>query len=155
MAPAVDAATLAADSAPLVARVLAVDPGTRRVGLALSDPSRTIATPLPAEPAEPEASLPERLAAIAKAKEAERIVVGLPRQLDGTRGPAAAAAERLASRLRKESGLPVDMEDERLTTASAERSLIEAGVRRERRKRVVDSVAAAILLQTYLDRKQR
>ena len=138
-----------------MARVLAVDPGTRRVGLALSDPSGTIATPLPAEPAEPEASLPERLAAIAKEREAERIVVGLPRQLDGTRGPAAAAAERLASRLRKESGLPVDMEDERLTTASAERSLIEAGVRRERRKRVVDSVAAAILLQTYLDRKQR
>jgi putative Holliday junction resolvase len=136
-------------------RVLAVDPGTRRVGLALSDPSATIATPLAAMAAAPEASLPSRLAQLARESEAERIVVGLPKELDGSRGPAAVAAERLAGLIRAESGLPVEMLDERMTTAGAERALIEAGLTREQRKRVIDSVAAAMLLQTYLDRKSR
>ena len=136
-------------------RILAVDPGTKRVGLALSDPTGTIATPLEAVPAEPQESLPARLAGIAREKAAERIVVGLPKQLDGTRGPAAAAAQRLASSLRKASGLAVETMDERLTTAEAERSLIDAGVRRDKRKRAIDSMAASLLLQTYLSRKSR
>ena len=136
-------------------RILAVDPGTRRVGLALSDPSGTIASPLGAVPAEPPESLPERLANAAREHEAERIVVGLPVELDGKRGPAAVAAERLATQLRRASGLPVEMMDERLTTAAAERTLIDAGMPREKRKKAVDSVAASLLLQTYLERKAR
>jgi putative holliday junction resolvase len=136
-------------------RTLAVDPGTRRVGLALSDPTGTIASPLGAVPAEPAESLPERLAQAARDHQAERIVVGLPRELDGKRGPAALAAERLATELRTASGLPVDMLDERLTSAAAERTLIDAGMRRGKRKQTVDSVAAALLLQTYLQRRAR
>jgi putative pre-16S rRNA nuclease len=135
-----------------VGRILAVDPGSKRVGLAVSDPTQTIATPLSTEPAEPDEDLPARLALIAADSESERIVVGLPRELSGRRGPAAAAAERLASRLRTVTGLPVEMLDERLTTAAAERALIETGARRSARRKTIDQVAATMLLQTYLDR---
>ena len=81
-------------------RVLAVDPGSRRVGLAVSDPTGTIAQPLATIPAEPRETLAERLAAMAKAKEAARIVVGLPRRMDGTFGPEAKAALDLADAIR-------------------------------------------------------
>ena len=135
-------------------RILAVDPGSKRVGLAVSDPTQTIATALTTEPSEPEADLPARLAVIAAEQEAERIVVGLPRELDGKRGPAAAAAERLASRLRAIAGVPVETYDERLTTAAAERSLIEAGSRRAARRQAIDRVAATMLLQAYLERRR-
>ena len=91
---------------------------------------------------------------IAAGQEAERIVVGLPRELDGKRGPAAAAAERLAARLRAVAGVPVETYDERLTTAAAERSMIEAGAKRAERRQAVDRVAATLLLQNYLDRKR-
>ena len=135
-------------------RILAVDPGSKRVGLAVSDPTQTIATALSTEPAEPESDLASRLAVIAAGQEAERIVVGLPRELDGTRGPAAAAAERLAGRLRAVAGVPVETFDERLTTAAAERSMIEAGASRKTRRQAIDRVAATLLLQGYLDRRR-
>jgi putative Holliday junction resolvase len=135
-------------------RILAVDPGSKRVGLAVSDPTATIAQALTTVPAEPAATLASRLAEIAKAQDARRIVVGLPLRLDGRRGPEAVAAKELADRLRKESGLPVELVDERLTTAAAERSLIEGGVRREKRRLSIDRVAATLLLQGHLDRKR-
>lgn len=133
---------------------MAVDPGSKRVGLALSDPSATIAQALATVPAEPADSLAARLSAMAQTHGAERIVVGLPRRLDGTRGPEAAAAEALAAQLRKASGLPVEMVDERLTTVAAERALIADGVRREKRRLSVDRVAAALMLQAHLDRRR-
>lgn len=136
-------------------RTLAVDPGSRRVGLALSDPSGTIAQALPTVPAEPAATLASRLSAIANAHDARRIVVGLPLRLNGARGPEAAAAQELAVHLRKASGLPVELVDERLTTAAAEKSLIAAGMRREKRRLTVDGVAATLLLQGHLDSKRR
>jgi putative Holliday junction resolvase len=133
-------------------RILAVDPGSKRVGLAISDPTGTIASGLSTVEAEPSETLAHRLAGIARSHEAERIVVGLPRRLDGSRGPEAAAAERLAAALRKAAHIPVETVDERLTTAAAERSLIDAGVRRDKRRQSVDRVAATILLQGHLDR---
>ncbi|MHB8587637.1 MAG: Holliday junction resolvase RuvX [Candidatus Dormibacteraceae bacterium] len=133
---------------------MAIDPGSKRVGLAMSDPSGTIAQALSTVPAEPAATLASRLAEIAKAQEAGRIVVGLPLRLNGTHGPEAAAARRLAHGLRQGSGLPVDLVDERLTTAAAERSLIAGGVRRAKRRLSVDRVAATLLLQGYLDSKR-
>ena len=136
-------------------RILAVDPGSKRVGLAVSDPTATIAQALTTVPAEPAATLASRLAEIAKAQGARRIVVGLPLRLDGRRGPEAVAAKELADRLRQESGLPVELVDERLTTAAAERSLIAGGVRREKRRLSVDRVAATLLLQGHLDSKRR
>ncbi|HLZ95280.1 MAG TPA: Holliday junction resolvase RuvX [Candidatus Dormibacteraeota bacterium] len=133
-------------------RILAVDPGTKRVGLALSDPTATIASALVTVEADPSETLAARLAAIAAAQEAERVIVGLPRNLDGSRGPAAAAAERLATDLRKASKLPVETVDERLTTVVADRSLLAAGATRRERRLAVDRVAATLLLQGYLDR---
>ena len=135
-------------------RILAVDPGSKRVGLALSDPSGTIAQALPTVPAEPSATLAVRLSDIAKAQEASRIVVGLPLRLNGTRGPEAAAAQYLANQIRKASALPVELVDERLTTAAAEKSLIAGGMRREKRRLIVDGVAATLLLQGHLDSKR-
>jgi putative Holliday junction resolvase len=135
-------------------RVMAVDPGSKRVGLALSDPTGTIAQALPTVPAEPAATLASRLAEVAQAQEARRIVVGLPLRLDGTHGPEAAAARRLAHGLRQASHLPVEMVDERLTTAEAERSLIARGMRRAKRRASIDGVAATLLLQGHLDSKR-
>jgi putative pre-16S rRNA nuclease len=135
-------------------RVLAVDPGSKRVGLAISDPTGTIAQPLTTVAGEPSDTLPSRLADIAREKEVSRIIVGLPRRLDGSYGPEAKSARELADRLRKASGLPVELVDERLTTVAAERSLLEGGVRRAKRRRAVDRVAAALLLQSSLDRKR-
>jgi putative holliday junction resolvase len=135
-------------------RTLAVDPGTKRVGIAISDPTGTIAQALTTVPAEPGDTLVARLAAIAKANEAGRIIVGLPLRMDGTNGPEAAAARELAGLLRKASSLPVELVDERLTSVAAERSLIEGGMRREKRRVSVDRVAATILLQSHLDRKR-
>jgi putative Holliday junction resolvase len=135
-------------------RILAVDPGSKRVGLALSDPTATIAQALATVPAEPAATLAMRLALIARTSEAARIVVGLPRRLDGSHGPEAKAAQSLADAIRKESGLPVELVDERLTTVAAERSLIAGGVRREKRRLSVDRVAATLMLQAHLDRRR-
>ena len=132
-------------------RVLAVDPGTRRVGLALSDPQGLIAQPLTALPAEPLESLPERLAEWASRHEASELVVGLPRRMDGSLGPEAAEAKALAERLRRLTGLRVTLVDERLTSAAAERALLAVGARRARRRELSDQVAAALILQTYLD----
>jgi putative Holliday junction resolvase len=134
--------------------VLAVDPGTKRVGVAVSDPSGTIAQALTTVQAEPRDTLATRLSQIAADQEAKRIVVGLPRRLDGSYGPEAKSARELADELRKASRLPVELVDERLTTVAAERSLIAGGVRRAKRKLSVDRVAATLLLQSHLDRKR-
>ena len=136
-------------------RVLAVDPGSRRGGLAVSDPTGTIAQPLDTLDAEPDATLVTRLAQTARLQEAARIVVGLPRRMDGSDGPEAKSARRLADALRRTSGIPVELVDERLTSVAAERSLIAGGVRRAKRRTTVDRVAAILLLQSYLDRKNR
>jgi putative holliday junction resolvase len=134
-------------------RVLAVDPGSKRVGLAVSDPTETIAQPLTTVPAEPADTLADRLAEVARKQDAGRIVVGLPRRLDGSLGPESKSARKLAAALRSASKLPVELVDERLTTAAAERSLLAVGMRRERRRANIDRVAAALLLQSHLDSK--
>lgn len=133
-------------------RVLAVDPGTKRVGVAVSDPSGTIAQPLVTVMAEPRDTLAQRLAKLAVERGAERIVVGLPRRLDGAYGPEAKEARSLGDALRRESGLPVEMVDERLTTAQAEKAMLSDGVKRDRRKASIDQIAATLLLQSHLDR---
>jgi putative Holliday junction resolvase len=135
-------------------RTLAVDPGAKRVGVAVSDPTGTIAQALTTLDAEPAVSLATRVADLAKAQDAGRVVVGMPRRMDGSYGPEAAAARKLADAIRKASGLPVELVDERLTTVAAERSLIAGGERRAKRRLSVDRVAAAILLQSHLDRKR-
>ncbi|HEV2416102.1 MAG TPA: Holliday junction resolvase RuvX [Candidatus Dormibacteraeota bacterium] len=133
--------------------MLAVDLGSKRVGLAVSDPTGKIAQPLATVDANPQETLPERVAEIAKEHEVTEIVVGLPRRLDGSFGPEAKSARAIAEAIRKASRRRVELVDERLTTAQAERSMIAGGVRRERRKATIDQVAATLLLQSHLDRR--
>lgn len=130
---------------------LGVDAGSVRVGLAGSDPTGTLATPLRSVPRLPAPALRREVLAVVEERRPGRIVVGLPRRLDGTEGSAAADARRLAGDLHEWTGLPVDLWDERFTTVAAERTLIAAGVRRAQRRRSIDAAAAALLLQSWLD----
>jgi putative Holliday junction resolvase len=133
-------------------RVLAIDHGTKRVGLALSDETATIAQPLDYLPAEPEAALLSRIADIVTDRNVKEVLVGLPRNMNGTYGPAAEKAREFVAALEKVLTIPIKTWDERLTSVQANRFLIESGVRRDKRKQKVDQTAAAILLQSYLDR---
>lgn len=131
-------------------RVLALDPGTRRVGVAVSDPLGITAQPHSSLDAE-DPGLMGQIARLGADLGVERIVVGLPVSLNGTEGPAAAAARTFAAAVAGATGLPVDFADERFTSVSAERVLVEAGLSGRRRRAVRDRVAAAVLLQAYLD----
>lgn len=132
-------------------RILGLDYGQRRLGFAVSDPDGIVATPLCVIERTSDRQALQELARLCGETGAEKIVVGLPVHMDGRRGEEAervsAFAERAAARL----GVPVETWDERLTTRSAERVLIEAGTSRRRRKEVVDKLAAQIMLQNYLD----
>ncbi len=134
-------------------RVLGIDVGSVRIGLAVSDETRTVATPVATVPNKP-GSLWTRLEREMEDRHVDRVVIGLPRKLDGTEGEAAAGARRFAAELERRTTAAVELWDERFTTTIAERSLIESGVRRKRRREVVDSVAAAVLLQSWLDARR-
>ncbi|MDQ6692414.1 MAG: Holliday junction resolvase RuvX [Candidatus Dormibacteraeota bacterium] len=136
----------------MAGRVLAVDPGTHRVGLALSDESQQVASPLRTVAAEPLATLAARLAEVAREVGAMEVVVGLATNLDGSRGDAARAGLALAEQLKRTTRLPVTLYDERLTSVAAERELIGQGVRRQRRRQVRDQMAATLILQGFLTR---
>jgi putative Holliday junction resolvase len=132
--------------------LLAVDWGARRIGLALSDETRTIAQPLATLTRRAGKRFPFRdLLARCAAHGVTGVVVGLPLDADGAEGEAAAAARQLADDLARRSGLPVTLWDERLTTARALRTVRELGGSTSGRKADVDALAAAILLQQYLD----
>jgi len=132
-------------------RILALDHGTRRIGVAVSDETKTIAQPLEFIPAEPFAAFLDRLKVILVEKEVDFILLGMPRNMDGTYGPAAQKVEAFAAVLKTAITVPIKMWDERLTSVMANRLLIQGNVRRDKRKEKVDKMAAAILLQSYLD----
>jgi putative Holliday junction resolvase len=132
-------------------RLLGVDFGTRRIGLALSDPGQVIASAREVLACESPAHAANLVAEACRAAGAVRIVVGLPRNMDGSMGPAARAAEAFADLLRQRVSVPVAMWDERLSTKSAHDALAEAGKRSADRRKIVDKVAAQIILQSYLD----
>ena len=132
-------------------RILALDPGTKRIGIAISDELKMIAQPLEFVPAEPYVDFLARLKEIIREKEVELILVGMPRNMDGSYGPAALKVREFVAALRDAVTVPIQTWDERLTSAQAQRFLIQGGVRRKERKEKVDKTAAAILLQSYLD----
>lgn len=133
-----------------MSRTMAVDLGAARTGVAVSDELGMLAQPWKTLPGG-EASLEAVVAAAAELKPG-RILVGLPRNMDGTYGPAAEAARAFAENLRARVECPVDLWDERLTTVAAQRSLRESGRKARDQRGVVDQVAAQILLQSWLDR---
>jgi len=134
-----------------VMRILAIDHGMRRMGIAISDELKTIAQPLEFIPAEPFEALLDRLQTIMADKPVELILVGMPRNMDGTYGPAAEKVRVFVDSLKARLPVPIRTWDERLTTVQANRFLIAADVKRRDRKQKVDQTAAAILLQSYLD----
>jgi len=132
-------------------RILALDHGTKRIGVAVSDEMKMIATPLEYIPAEPFADFLARLKEIVREKEVEMILIGMPRNMDGSYGPAALKVQEFAAALKDAIPIPLKTWDERLTSAQAQRFLIQGNVRRDKRKEKVDKTAAALLLQSYLD----
>ncbi len=135
-------------------RILAVDWGERRIGLAISDPEGIIASGLATLKISGLDDAVSRVTQIAKLEGAERIVVGLPLLMSGERGEAAEAALRLAAGLEARSGLPVETYDERLTSALSQRRLREVGVRTGHERERVDQGAAVALLESFLLRLQ-
>lgn len=136
-------------------RALGLDLGDRRIGVAVSDPAGVLATPYETVTRVGDRLKEhQRLAELVAETDAAVVVVGLPRSLDGSEGPAARKVRREVAKLRAHLAVPVETYDERLTTVSADRSLQVMDVKGARRRQVVDQVAAAVLLQAWLDSRR-
>ncbi|MGI9586273.1 MAG: Holliday junction resolvase RuvX [Acidimicrobiia bacterium] len=135
-------------------RVLGLDPGEARIGVALSDPTGTIASPHTYIDVR-EGNAVDAINLICVEMEIETVVIGLPLRLDGSEGPAAERSRTLGKAVESVVGSDVDVRywDERFTTLTAEDALIEGNVRRSKRKTTRDQIAAAVMLQGYLDRQ--
>lgn len=132
-------------------RILALDIGTVRIGTAISDPEGRMAFPLETVPARPEVAAIERIRCLVREREVTGIVAGLPLDLEGREGAAVRRTRRFLGALGARVTVPIEEWDERLSSAAAEQSLVDAGVRRARRREVVDQVAATLFLQSWLD----
>ncbi len=136
-------------------RILAVDLGLKRTGVAVCDETELLASPVGTLTQSDMEILCNDVAAIAAREGVRQIVVGHPRNMDGSRGESAQRAEAFAESLGERTGLPVTLWDERLTTVSAIGFLNETNVRGKKRKALVDTVSATIILQEYLDSRRQ
>ena len=134
--------------------VMSVDLGHARTGLAVSDSGGFLASSLGVIEERNDERLVQKIIASAQENRAELIVVGLPRNMDGTEGESAQRARRLAAQITDESGIPTVMQDERGTTLTAHAYLSAGDVYGKKRKQKVDAVAASIILQDYLDSRR-
>lgn len=133
-------------------RVIGVDLGLRRVGLAVSDAMGLMAHPLGVIPYRGAARLAEHLKELAESRGASSFVVGFPRNMDGSVGESGKRSQKFAETLRRISGMPVVLSDERLTTSQAEKEMIALGKSRKDRKAVIDEAAAVLILENHLKR---
>lgn len=136
-----------------VGRILGIDPGTHRIGVALSDPGRVIASPLEVIDRR-RTDAATRIAELAAEYDVTQIVVGLPVGLTGGEGTSAAMARELGAAVTASTGHDVVYWDERFTSVTAEAALLESGMRRESRRDRRDMVAAAVILQAYIDHQR-
>ena len=135
-----------------MARSMALDLGTKRIGVAVSDPLGLFAQPVETIRRQGKKKDLARVAELVAQKDVVVVVVGLPIRTDGSEGPEAESARRTAQALAETiDGVSVELRDERFTTRQAERVLIAGGVRRKKRKEVIDQMAAVLILQSYLD----
>lgn len=137
---------------PQEGRILALDVGDVRTGVARSDGLQMLASPFTTVPAQDVSAATEAVAKIAREEEAVAIVVGLPLHTSGEEGEQAGKVRGFVAELEGLVSVPIILQDERFTTAQVRRTLIDAGMRREKRKQVVDKLAATQILQTFLDR---
>lgn len=136
-------------------RALGVDLGSKRVGIAVSDSSGTIASALTTvHRSKNRRHDHAEIAKLVRVEECEVVVVGLPLSLDGTHGSAAQGAMKEAKQLEESVGVPVVMYDERFSTVTAERHMMEVGLDAKQRRKVVDKAAAAVILQAWLDHRR-
>ncbi|MGN0476927.1 MAG: Holliday junction resolvase RuvX [Ruminococcus sp.] len=133
--------------------IMAVDLGKARTGIALCDKTELLASPLTQINEYNREKLLDKISHLAKEKKAELLVVGLPKNMDGSEGESAKNARSFADELAEKTGLPVEMQDERGTTITAHNYLNATDTRGKKRKSVVDAVAATIILEDYLNRK--
>lgn len=139
-------------------RIMGLDFGSRTVGVAISDPLLITAQGIEIIRRKDENKLRQTLArieALVEEYEVEKIVLGLPKNMNDTIGERAELSLEFKEKLERRTGLPVVMWDERLTTVAAERAMMEAGIRREDRKNYVDKIAACFILQGYLDSREK
>lgn len=132
-------------------RYLGIDYGQKRIGVAISDEDGQISFPLCVIRNSGIQRVIKELNRIAAERKADKIILGLPLSLDGSKGPAAKGVEQFAKQLKERINLPVDLWDERLSTKIAERAMIEGGLSRSRRRQSIDAATAQIILQSYLD----
>jgi putative Holliday junction resolvase len=135
-------------------RLLGLDIGERRIGVAVSDPTGAVATPLVVLDSRDVLRDPTPLARLVEDYEAEGVIVGLPLTMAGEEGPQAVEVRRYADALASRLGVPVTLWDERLTSVQARRSLAEAGLDEREQRKAVDMVAASLILQNYLDARR-
>jgi len=133
-------------------RIIGIDLGEKRIGVAVSDELGITAQGLPTISSQTEKDNLQRLKELIEQHQVEKVVVGLPRNMNGTLGPKAQNAIKFAEKIKEYCHISVEMEDERLTTSSAERVLIAGNRSRKKRKKVIDKMSAVIILQTFLDR---
>ena len=132
-------------------RVLAIDHGTVRMGIAISDELKMIAQPLEFIPAEPFSGFLERLKVLLSEYEVELLLLGMPRNMDGSYGDASIKVREFEAILKKSITVPIKTFDERLTSVQANRVLTQGRAKKKKKRQKVDAMAAAILLQSYLD----
>ena len=132
-------------------RVLAIDHGTVRMGIAISDELKMIAQPLEFIPAEPFSGFLDRIKFLLSEYEVELLLLGMPRNMDGSYGDASIKVKEFEAILNKSTTIPIKTFDERLTSVQANRALTQGRVKKKKKRKNVDAMAAAILLQSYLD----
>jgi len=137
-----------------VSRILGIDYGTVRIGLALSDPTGTLASPLPHLENKSVSVVRGSLCELIQTHDISRIVVGLPRNMDGSYGPAAENVRKFISQIQEGLSTPIETQDERLTTAQASKQLSQMGLNQKEMRKKIDSSSASLILQQYLDRKR-
>lgn len=145
------------DELPVEGRLVAIDLGEVRIGVAVSDPMQTIASPAETVevPRGQERPAVDAVVEVVRRYEATGVVVGWPRRLDAGEGPVAQRSRRIAAAVRERTGLPVTLVDERFTTTEAERVMLQQDASRAERRASLDRVAAGVLLQTVLERQRR
>lgn len=136
-------------------KIMSVDYGDVRTGVAFSDISETLASPYTVIKETYQPKLIDKLCEIAEKEKAEKIVIGIPKNMDGSYGFRAEACKEFGENLEKKSGISVNFIDERLTTVMAHNILSENNVRGKKRKETVDAVSAVMILQSYIDKNKK
>lgn len=138
-----------------MSRILGVDFGTVRIGLALSDPTGTLASPLPHLENKSPTVVRSAFKELIQTHAISKMIIGLPRNMDGTYGPSAGKVREFISQIQAEVNVPIETQDERLTTVQASKQLAHIGLNQKDLRKKVDSSSAALILQQYLDRNAK